>query len=334
MAYNHGREDRKWRIWKEAEEKVLREHGVDEAVIEQIGMEDRADFNSNRRFYRWTSEYGRRELSAGVEWSPEEGATLSVTNHGDGEYDSSYHFHRGTNPIMMEEEEIPAAFLTEAEAVAAAETCLAELGIEGMAFSSACQMAFTPQSTLAGARLNFTSSGYEICFTRAYGGLQLIDTSVHGAYTGGSWHSTAEYMPQYNAPWHPETIYLYVDAEGVQRMSWIGCSPIEGIAAENAALLPFSEITSRAKQQLYYQNGANIPTAQQTEIEVYRAALGLALVNRQNAPGHGQLMPAWYFFFHFRQEGSSQWDAEEGSSLVLNALDGSVIRPIPAMRPE
>ena len=36
MAYNNGREDRKWRIWKEAEEKVLREHGVDEATIEQI----------------------------------------------------------------------------------------------------------------------------------------------------------------------------------------------------------------------------------------------------------------------------------------------------------
>jgi len=58
MAYKHGREDRKWRIWKVAEEKVLREHGVDEAVIEQIRMEDRADFNSNRRFYRWTSNFG------------------------------------------------------------------------------------------------------------------------------------------------------------------------------------------------------------------------------------------------------------------------------------
>ena len=33
MAYNNGREDRKWRIWKEAEEKVLREHGVDEASL-------------------------------------------------------------------------------------------------------------------------------------------------------------------------------------------------------------------------------------------------------------------------------------------------------------
>lgn len=40
MAYNHGREDRKWRIWKEAEEKLLRECGVDEATIEQIRMAD------------------------------------------------------------------------------------------------------------------------------------------------------------------------------------------------------------------------------------------------------------------------------------------------------
>lgn len=48
MAYNNGREDRKWRIWKEAEEKVLREHGVDEATIEQIRIDDRADFNSKQ----------------------------------------------------------------------------------------------------------------------------------------------------------------------------------------------------------------------------------------------------------------------------------------------
>ena len=58
MAYNHGREERKWRIWKEAEEKVLRECGVDEATIEQIRTDDRADFNSNRRFYRWSSDFG------------------------------------------------------------------------------------------------------------------------------------------------------------------------------------------------------------------------------------------------------------------------------------
>ena len=58
MAYNHGREERKWRIWKEAEEKILRECGIDEALIEQIRIDDRADFNSNRRFYRWASNFG------------------------------------------------------------------------------------------------------------------------------------------------------------------------------------------------------------------------------------------------------------------------------------
>lgn len=56
MAYNHGREERKWRIWKESEERILREYGVDESVIEEIRTYDRADFNSNRRFYRWTND--------------------------------------------------------------------------------------------------------------------------------------------------------------------------------------------------------------------------------------------------------------------------------------
>ncbi len=52
MAYNHGREERKWRLWKEAEEKILRKYGVDESTIEEIRIYDRVEFNSNRRFYR------------------------------------------------------------------------------------------------------------------------------------------------------------------------------------------------------------------------------------------------------------------------------------------
>ena len=36
----------------------MRECGIDEAVIEQIRTDDRADFNSNRRFYRWASDFG------------------------------------------------------------------------------------------------------------------------------------------------------------------------------------------------------------------------------------------------------------------------------------
>lgn len=52
MAYTHGKEERKWRLWKEAEEKILRESGVDENIIEEIRIYDRTEFNSDRRFYR------------------------------------------------------------------------------------------------------------------------------------------------------------------------------------------------------------------------------------------------------------------------------------------
>ena len=56
MAYNHGKEERKWRLWKEAEEMVLRNCGVPESTIEELRIYDRADFNSNRRFYRYLND--------------------------------------------------------------------------------------------------------------------------------------------------------------------------------------------------------------------------------------------------------------------------------------
>ena len=58
MAYNHGREERKWRIWKEAEERLLRKCGVDDDTIEKIRIYDRADFNATRRFYRYLNDVG------------------------------------------------------------------------------------------------------------------------------------------------------------------------------------------------------------------------------------------------------------------------------------
>lgn len=56
MAYNHGKAERRWRLWKEKEEKILRECGVDESMIEEIRTYDRAEFNSNRRFYRYIND--------------------------------------------------------------------------------------------------------------------------------------------------------------------------------------------------------------------------------------------------------------------------------------
>jgi len=52
MAYNKAKEEKKWRIWKEAEENKLRSLGVDEDTIKKLRVHDWEVFNSDRRFYQ------------------------------------------------------------------------------------------------------------------------------------------------------------------------------------------------------------------------------------------------------------------------------------------
>ena len=56
MAYNHGKAERKWKLWKEKEEKILRDSGVSEDTIEAIRFYDRQAFNSDRRYYERVQE--------------------------------------------------------------------------------------------------------------------------------------------------------------------------------------------------------------------------------------------------------------------------------------
>lgn len=58
MSFNYGREEKKWRLWKEAEEKQMRSLGVNEDTIEQLHTHDWAVFNSDRRYYRRLQDSG------------------------------------------------------------------------------------------------------------------------------------------------------------------------------------------------------------------------------------------------------------------------------------
>ena len=58
MAYNKAREEKKWLLWKEAEEKQLRSLGVSENDIEKLRVHDWAIFNSDRRYYQRMQETG------------------------------------------------------------------------------------------------------------------------------------------------------------------------------------------------------------------------------------------------------------------------------------
>ena len=58
MAYNKAKEEKKWRLWKAAEEKQLRSLGVSEDTIEKLRIHDWAIFNSDRRYYQRMQETG------------------------------------------------------------------------------------------------------------------------------------------------------------------------------------------------------------------------------------------------------------------------------------
>ena len=58
MAYNHGKAEYKWKLWKEREEKILRDSGVAEDTIEAIRLYDRRAFNSDRCYYERVQETG------------------------------------------------------------------------------------------------------------------------------------------------------------------------------------------------------------------------------------------------------------------------------------
>ncbi len=54
MSYNKAKAEKQWLRWKEAEEKKLRELGVDEDTIQRLHTYDWAQFKSERRFLeRW-----------------------------------------------------------------------------------------------------------------------------------------------------------------------------------------------------------------------------------------------------------------------------------------
>lgn len=59
MAYNKARAEKQWLKWKEAEERKLRELGVDEDTIQRLHTYDWTQFNKERQY-----------LQRQVEWSP------------------------------------------------------------------------------------------------------------------------------------------------------------------------------------------------------------------------------------------------------------------------
>ena len=57
MAYSKTSEEKKWLLWKEAEERKLRELGVSEDTIQRLHTYDWAEFNRERQYRQRRAEW-------------------------------------------------------------------------------------------------------------------------------------------------------------------------------------------------------------------------------------------------------------------------------------
>ena len=69
MAYNKAKAEKEWLRWKEAEEKKLRELGVDEEPIQRLHTYDWQQFNKERQYQqRWREMPEKLEQQLEQEW--------------------------------------------------------------------------------------------------------------------------------------------------------------------------------------------------------------------------------------------------------------------------
>lgn len=66
MTFNKAKEERKWKLWKEREEQIMRKEGMSEDVIRKLHQMDWEDFNEERR-YREHLSAKQEELYVGKE---------------------------------------------------------------------------------------------------------------------------------------------------------------------------------------------------------------------------------------------------------------------------
>lgn len=50
MTFNKAKEERKWKLWKEQEERTMRKLGMSEGAIQRLRQMDWDDFNEERRY--------------------------------------------------------------------------------------------------------------------------------------------------------------------------------------------------------------------------------------------------------------------------------------------
>lgn len=172
---------------------------------------------------------------------------------------------------------------------------------------------------------------YRIVLVKTYYGLPET-------YIGGHDLSSSLTEDQYAAKWNPESIVLYVTADGVRRADWCAPTAVSSVDSTNCRLCDFQKIQDRFLSYIQMREGwidedSGIVSKR---IEITRIRLGVMKV--KTTSGEYQMIPVWDFQgsvidkYKEQQEGGYILDenmeyTEPGiqTLVTINALTGVVI---------
>lgn len=172
---------------------------------------------------------------------------------------------------------------------------------------------------------SYLGSGYVIYYSRTINGTPLTYTMDAGG--------ALEDMDSTMETWAYENLYFYVNADGIDSMTYCNPYTIGETKTENLSLLPFSEIMNIYEKMMIVTNADNLTYENSRVFNIDRIVLGYARIYEPSTDAHtGLLVPVWDFFGSRKID--SEYDGETYSDttdwptwsfLTINAVDGSII---------
>ena len=131
-------------------------------------------------------------------------------------------------------------------------------------------------------------------------------------------------LPSVGAPWAVETLQITVDSKGIVSLAWHGATTISSSLVDNATLLNFDEMISRAEEQLKVQNAYRENNEKKYIVNITHIELKYALLSETDSISTGRYVPVWEVTYTSLWEGatlSNTW------KIYFNAVDGSYVEP-------
>lgn len=262
-------------------------------------------------FYK-TSSYGSDTLSVKIRKTAKSGGEKLPADTTWSEYTSS---SEGEKPT----EESIGISLDEAQKMV--QEKVDKMGITDLQFSD---WSYALCNSLEDSLSNL-GSGYAIYYTRTINGVPITQTMADGG--------ALEDMDSTMETWSYESLYFFVDKDGIESMSYSNPYTIGETKTENLNLLPFSEIMKTYEKMMVVTNADNMEYEKSRVYDIDRIVLGYARIYEPSTDPHtGLLVPVWDFFGSRKVEGdydgnsySDITDYPNWSFLTINAVDGSII---------